>query len=335
MARTGPVRALHEESGMNDSLERLALPSKLVTKIDSFRSRVRTRKFLAYTAFAALLGTLSYLIVFALDRAVDTPVWARATLALTGIAGLAIGGPMLLHRWFLSLRTQSQVACLIRKREPLTGDHVLGLVELADGKADLGQSQALRRAAIETGSQSLERRDFLTAAPTSHPKRGWVLACIPLGLTIACALTWPDAARNAFDRITRPFGDVERFTFVQFAGNPEVVNVPHGEGFELSIALSDDAQWKPERAEAKLGNQETLEAELVNGRYTFLVPPQVKQGVLEVSAGDASLPVDIRPLAAARTRRSRSERSLARLLGAHRAANRRYARRNDRRGHGK
>jgi hypothetical protein len=83
---------------MNPS-PKLPLPPVLEAKLAAFRRRVWIVK-LAEGLLAALFGlALSFLIVFVLDRFMETPAWLRAGLMLSGAAVLGLGLPLKWHRW--------------------------------------------------------------------------------------------------------------------------------------------------------------------------------------------------------------------------------------------
>ncbi len=77
----------------------LDLPQGTRLKLDAYRKRVWTIK-VAEGLFAALCGLLlSYLLVFVLDRFIDTPVWGRVLILLVGATALGLLFPLKCHRW--------------------------------------------------------------------------------------------------------------------------------------------------------------------------------------------------------------------------------------------
>jgi hypothetical protein len=88
----------------------LSLPPVLEGKLADFRRRVWYVK-LAEGLLAAVFGlALSYVLVFALDRFMETPGWLRLSILLVGSIGLGITLPLKWHRWVWQQR-QSRVGC--------------------------------------------------------------------------------------------------------------------------------------------------------------------------------------------------------------------------------
>src|ERR1700712_5354561 len=98
----------------------LKLPTTLQTQLHEFRRRVWTIKSIE-AACGALFGIfVSYLIVFGLDRVIDTPAWARTTIFLVAVSGCAFV-PVYLHRWIWCNRRLEQLARLLSRRYPSIG----------------------------------------------------------------------------------------------------------------------------------------------------------------------------------------------------------------------
>ena len=75
------------------------LPPILEAKLADFRQRVWTVKLIE-GLLAGIVGVyLSYLVLFCLDRVMETPMWTRGILMLSGSAVLALGLPLKWHRW--------------------------------------------------------------------------------------------------------------------------------------------------------------------------------------------------------------------------------------------
>src|SRR6202012_1602624 len=112
----------------------------------------------------------SYLLVFALDRVIETPVWARLSLLIAGGAPLGLGLPLKWHRWVWRQRRLEDVARLLRHTFPRLGDQLLGIVELV--RLDEGSSRRSARpgqAAIAQTPEAVKDRDFRKAVPNAHP----------------------------------------------------------------------------------------------------------------------------------------------------------------------
>ena len=77
----------------------IPLPPILETKLADFRRRVWIVKLAEGVLAAAFALAVSYLLVFALDRVMETPGWLRGTLLLGGALVLGLGLPLKWHRW--------------------------------------------------------------------------------------------------------------------------------------------------------------------------------------------------------------------------------------------
>src|SRR5437763_1435457 len=105
----------------------LQLPSSLHGQLRQFRRRVWAVKSIE-AAFGAILGIgLSYLAVFALDRVIDTPAWARLAIFIIAVSGCAVV-PVYFHRWIWRQRRLEQLARLLSRRHPSIGDQILGII---------------------------------------------------------------------------------------------------------------------------------------------------------------------------------------------------------------
>ena len=122
------------------------LPVTTTSKLNEFRRQVRRIK-VAEGVFAGLFGLLiSWAVVFGSDRFVDTAALIRAAILIAGTLGFGLFFPLRMHRWVWGTRSMQQVARLLSQRYPAMGDQLLGVVELANGEQDLGESHALATA---------------------------------------------------------------------------------------------------------------------------------------------------------------------------------------------
>ena len=178
-----------------------------------------------------------------------------------------------------------QVATLLKHRFPAMGDQLLGVIELARGDANLGQSETLARAAIAHVDETVKERDFRNAVPNPRHKRWAVIAGIPCALMLLALIVVPAAGSNALQRWLMPWSKVDRYTFAQVDGMPDKIVVPHGEEFDFSAQLSDQTRWSPAKGSVYF-NQTHVTADLDTNAYQFLVPPQTETGTLKVRIGD-------------------------------------------------
>ncbi len=272
------------------------LPPILETKLADFRRRVWVVK-LAEGLLAALFGiALSYLLVFALDRFMETPGWLRLSLLVAGAATLGLGLPWKWHRWVWRQRRLEDAARLLRRTFPRLGDQLLGIVELArlDHAAE-GRSERLVQAAMEQAADAVKDQDFTHAVPDArHREWGWASAGGLAIALLAFALV-NEAARNAMARWITPWRAVERFTFAKVEPLPSRLVVPYAESFELPVRLAATTRRSPDQVTGRIGSQPAVRATLDAGSYALAFPPQKQDASLAVSLGDLRKSIELQP----------------------------------------
>jgi hypothetical protein len=97
------------------------LPAILESKLADFRKRVWIVKLTEGLLAAAFGIVLSYMLVFALDRVMETPVWLRASLLVGGALTLGLGLPLKWHRWVWRQRSLEDAARLLKRTFPALG----------------------------------------------------------------------------------------------------------------------------------------------------------------------------------------------------------------------
>lgn len=272
------------------------LPPRVRAALEEFRRRVRTIK-LVEGGFVALFGlVVSYLAVFALDRWFDTPSGWRTVIFVTGSLGLVVLLPLKYHRWVWRNRRLEQVARLVRHQHPRFGDHLLGVVELAQNAASRGASRTLVEAAMRQVEGELDQRDLRNAVP--HPRhRHWAWAAgIPGAVMLAVLVLLPGAGGNALQRWATPWRPVARYTFAQLEADAGRRVVPYAEPFAVQVGLRPDSPWKPSAALARYRDQAPVETPLAEVRYDFRIPPQTQPGTLAIEVGDARLAIPVEPM---------------------------------------
>lgn len=284
----------------------IALPAALQHKLEDFRSRLWSVK-IAEGALAGIVGLgFSYLAVFAADRFVDTPAWARSLVLAAGAAVPALGLPLLWHRWVWRQQSLESVARLLRKRYPRFGDQLLGIVELAHReerkqrgqvKKFQGQSHSLVAAAMHQVDEQIRDRSFHEALPARHYGKWLAGAALALALAGIAFFAAGAAAENAFFRWATPWKAVERYTFARVAPLPGERVVPYAEPFELAARIDGKSRWRPDAATLLLPDRAKLSAGREEDAYRFEVPPQKFAGELVLRVGDAREEVTVRPLA--------------------------------------
>jgi len=273
----------------------LPLPPRLQEKLEHFRERLWSVK-IAEGALAGVVGLgISYLLVFGLDRVIDTPLWLRVTLLLAGFAVPALGIPLLWHRWVWRQRTLAEAARFLKRRFPRLGDELLGIIELAHHHSG-NTSIVLVEAAMRQVDERAGAQDFSEAVPANGYGR---LLGGALGLLVVAGLLLffvSDAAQNALARWISPWKQVDRYTFAQLEPVPDTLVVPYAEPFSLSPALADETEWAPDSATVNLPGKTKLSSQRVDRTYGFEIPPQKEEGALSLRVGDAREKILVEPM---------------------------------------
>ncbi|RYD64783.1 MAG: hypothetical protein EOP84_32440, partial [Verrucomicrobiaceae bacterium] len=244
------------------------LPPVLESKLADFRKRVWLVK-LTEGVLAAFFGlALSYLLVFALDRVIETPVWLRVIILVAGAATLGLGLPLKWHRWVWRQRRLEDAARLLRRTFPRLGDQLLGIVELARmDHGPAGRSERLVQAAMQQAADAVKDHDFTHAVPEAkHRQWAWA-AGGALALAVLAFGVFSDAARNAFARWATPWRNVERYTFTRVEPLPSKLVVPFAEPFEFPVRLTDDTQRAPSEGRARIGDQPLVRVKASENAY--------------------------------------------------------------------
>ena len=279
------------------STSSIQLPQDTRQQLESFQQLVRRIK-IAEGILAGIFGlAVSYLIVFGLDRFVDTSAAIRLITLLSGCVGLGFFFPIKCHRWVWGTRRMEQVATLVKQRYPGLGDQLLGVVELARDNAEVG-SVALAKAAVEHVDEVVRDKDLTDAVPRPHHRRWAIAAAVPILLGGIALAVVPDAAINAMQRWLMPWSDVDRYTFAQVEQLPESMVVAHGEKFSFSPKLSKETEWAPKSGTVLIEGQKPLVSERVSSRegqhYDFTVPPQTQSGTMNIRIGDVREEIAVR-----------------------------------------
>ena len=273
----------------------LKLPASLQMQLDQFRRRVWTIKSIE-AACGALFGVfVSYLIVFGLDRVMDTPTSARLAIFFSAVAACAYV-PVYLHRWIWCNRRLEQLARLLSRRYPSIGDQMLGVIELVRNEFEQNRSRALCEAAIAQVADVASKRDFADAVPTPRHRMWAWLAAIPATVAVLAMAIIPSAASNAWARFAAPWSSTARYTFTNVEKLSDRVVVPHGEATTIPIHLLENTSWRPAEGMVQLGTQLPLKAELKDGKYEFEIPPQIDRNRFNLHIGDAIQRTRIEPM---------------------------------------
>lgn len=273
----------------------LQLPSSLESQLHHFRRRVWTIKAIEAVGGAIFGLVLGYLLVFALDRLLDTPAAVRLGIFLAALIGCAVA-PLYLHRWIWRQRTLDQLARLLSRKHPSIGDQMLGIIELVRNEFEQARSLALCQAAITQVAEEATKRDFSDAVPNPRHRFWTWAAAAPTVFALALLALYPAAATNAWSRFISPWRSVDRYTFTRVDSLPERFVVPHGEPVTVSLLLLEDSRWQPAEGVLQLGNQPAVTARLVDGKYEFALPPQIDSSWLHLAIGDVRQRVRLEPM---------------------------------------
>ena len=271
-------------------------PDSLRAKLVAYRRTLWTTKG-AEALLAALFGlVLSFVVVFALDRWIDTPTWARLFLLVAGSIGAAVYLPVQLVRWVGRHRSLKALASRVARQDLATGDALLGVLELCHDRREYQRSPQLVAAAIAQGEASLQGRDLAHTLPRSR-HRAWAggagAVLVAAGL---CFVATPAGAANALARWLLPTADIERFTFARLAPHEDHLVVARYEPFLLELELDPATQREPARADLYLAEGLALEAHLEDGGYAFEVPALGQETTGFLIVGDFREELSIEPV---------------------------------------
>ncbi len=272
----------------------LNVPDSLQRKLRRFRDRLWTVKVLEAVLVAVGVACLCFLTVYALDRLVDTPRTARlAILACALAVGLLV--PRAIHRWVWGHRRLDQLARLLRARHPSLGDPLLSVIELARDLEEQSRSPALCAAAMQQVAGRAAQHDLNAAVPAAHLRFWGTTSVAAASIVWGLFALYPDASRNALQRLLAAGHDVPRYTFTRPAPLPPVWIVPHGEPASIEVRLAPDSRWRPQSARLRVEGYPPVEAGLEDGRYRFALPPLTSAALAELRVGDFYRSIEIAP----------------------------------------
>lgn len=274
------------------------LPQAIADRLEGFRKKLWWMKA-AEAILAGIFGLLlGFVIVFVLERFVDTPVWIRIVLLASGTSIMAIFAPAWIHRWLWKHRRPDQLAKLVRRAHPRFGDRLLGAVELAtQDERQTALSPVLREAALRQIAAETERRGTLEDALPRSLHRRWAVIVFLLTLTVVAGFVYsPEAGMNSLVRWAHPLGKTPRYTFTQLKPLPARMVVPQGEPFSLALELADGTKQQPASASVTVGGDMPMAANLDGRAYPFRFNGMLSSQSLAFSAGDAHPTMQIVPL---------------------------------------
>lgn len=276
-------------------MPQIPLPPALETKLADFRRRVWVIK-LAEGLLAAAFGlALSYIVVFALDRFMETPSWVRGLLMVTGSLGLGLGLPLKWHRWVWRQRRLEDAARLLKRTFPRLGDQLLGIVELTKYDDGSGRSERLVQAAMNQAAEAVKDVSFDHAVPEDrHTRWAWIAGAFG-ALAVAAFALVPAAAWNAMARWLTPWRDVDRYTFAKIEQLKDKRVVAYAEPVDVKAVLRKDTEWSPESGKARVADQPKILVKREGDAFDFKLPPQKKDVPLSLSIGDVRKTIELVP----------------------------------------
>ena len=272
------------------------IPESLKKLLNEYRGKLWRGK-ISEALLASIIGlVLSFLLVFALDRFIQTPGAVRLAILLSGTSLFAIFAPYWLRRWVWGHRREQDLARLISQKHPDLGDRLLGIIELQQQREAMESlSPRLRHAAMETVAADAQKNGLSSALPhTWIKKASWITLLLVIAATATFVFA-PQAGVNALQRWAMPLQNTERYTFTKLSDIPNALVVPHGEAFDVTLSLAKDSEWRPITGEATIGANPATSATLINEGYTFHLAAQHTNTELSVVVGDARHTILIKP----------------------------------------
>jgi hypothetical protein len=264
------------------------------------RSEIRRVKSLEGLLASLTVLLVSFLLLFALERLCELPVFLRILLLGSGIAVISIGAAHIWRRWIRGQRRLEDVAQLIRRTFPPLGDQLLGTIELARDierpNAPRG-SQRLVQAAIAQAAERLRKVNLSPAIPATRHRTWAALTLILATLMLLSFFIVPLAASNSLLRWLLPWSQAPRYTFAQVEQLPDPLIVPRAESFRIEPRLHAHSPWKPASATAVISGQPELRGMLKpnSASYALTFPPQKNDQRIKLRIGDAIESITLQP----------------------------------------
>ncbi|PAY20252.1 hypothetical protein CKO51_07415 [Rhodopirellula sp. SM50] len=277
----------------------ISIPARLLDKLAEFRRALVWRVGRDHLVRFLLIGMIVFWVLLIADRFVETPVAIRwgllaVIVAATGIAVLRLWQTL----W--DCRSPLRVAEVIRRRDPVFGDHLVGALELADCESEQARSVTLCVAALEQVADEAVEREFQQALPESRLRvmvRG--LSALLASAVLVFALA-PQAVWNTATRLFAPSAEIDRFTFVTLQPLPPERVVPRDEPSQWTVALDSQSRWTPRDATIRIGTHRSTARVIrsddsVPASYSFQLPRLFEPSIADVQVGDARRRVRLIP----------------------------------------
>ena len=280
---------------MNDRLKSSGqLPERLIEKLGMIRQRLvsQARWRSARLIVVGLMASLVAMLVF--DRLMETPVWIRCTLLLLVIC-VAFYCCVRLVQLAISSRGRIGLAKIVRRQDPIFGDHLLGALELAESKTEQSRSPALCAGALDQVAAAADRIDVETLLPIDKGHFQWRVLQVLLGILAVAAFVALPMVINSLKRLCLPLSEIPRMTFVSVERFEDPIIVPRDEPILWDVGLDDSSRWAPGNAKLSL-DARTLTASCSSDlTYTFDLPPLINQTDADLRIGDAWYTLRLQP----------------------------------------
>ena len=271
------------------------IPDSLREQLMDYRRRLwfaKVAEAFALGVFGLLMG---FLVVYILDRLFETSSLLRWLFFLLG-AACCLAVPYALDRWVWRRRRMDQLAALLTVARPTVGDQVLGVIHLASDKKEQARSPELVSAALKQVASQLAGLDFSQDIPRPTFRRKGTAICVVSFIAGSLFLLNSAAAYNSLNRFLFPWAEINRYTFAQLMPLKSPMVVAKGEPIDFDVELSSTSYWKPGEARLHLASSVRYAAENIGDRFAFRLPGQVVDTTLDLSVGDLTKRVVVRPV---------------------------------------
>ena len=275
------------------------LPSSLQNALSSLTIHSRKIFSLKFGSLLLLALCISWLTLFASDRAWDTPIWARLTLSCSGWGAALAFAWMIRRTAFDRSGSRKWLARQVRIRFGGPGDRLLGVIELTEKRNEnhSSYSESLYAAALKRVEGEVSKLPLDQTFDRKPAQRaGLAAGAFALGM-LACFLAYPDLSENASLRWAIPWSDLERNTLTRFSDVPDKLYTAKGEPIVLRLTLAKDSKSNPSEIRLTGSNDLLVKATRKGNLYEFLVPGQEKAKDLQLKAGDFRAMIKLIPLA--------------------------------------
>ena len=274
-----------------------SIPDTLKRQISEYRKCLFQNKAV-YTLSAGVLSIgLSYVLVFISDRIWDTSSVIRLVLLLAGIASAAwliYSFLSEVHRNYFNFK---HLARTIQASHKELGDHLLGIIELAESdNRDENISEELKYAAIEKIAIQAASIDFKDKIDRKKPHKALLAMIGFIVIIIVIVIFIPEAGQNTFKRWISPYSSITRYTFTRFKQMNSNIFVISGEKNTIEIELSKETLWHPTTLSYTLSNGDFGENKLINGKAKISITGPNKKTIITFNAYDAEIKCMLIPL---------------------------------------